>query len=335
MYDWDFYCTLCGALFSNSLIIVNNDEPALNEDLFDENTVDWLKHVQIVDKDIEHPCGYISDVGHAGHFGTVEVPDNVLKGNTSSHPLVTHKVYRDRLTGKEHGFPFHPQCLQILRAVLATEGKREIEADILFDTMAQRRSAKPKAYSLTFFYYELDDIKEDRYYYPRPGQEPFISDPIDIPGLKAYLANLPILEEKLSKPPPPIVAHERYTSTPTDAFATLPSEIIMDILLLLPRGSIIPLFLASPAVRQTELSPFFWKHRLRVDMPWLWDVTSTGCIDWRRVYETLQEMQTLAQSTSKKDQDRRGKMIGMCNRRRIWNVCVQVAALYLEVKASN
>ena len=70
-------------------------------------------------------------------------------------------------------------------------------------------------------------------------------------------------------------------------------------------------------------------------MPWLWDLStsqantsdgSVGDVDWQKVYVDLRRRSHNGCPDS---------ILGLVNRRRIWNVCRQIAGKYVAAKYSK
>lgn len=115
-----------------------------------------------------------------------------------------------------------------------------------------------------------------------------------------------------------------------DVFNSLPPGLRLGILRLLPAGSILALKAASWAMHTTTLPREFWKHRLRSEMPWLWEIHDIDVFESQELEDKasklLLEIPVKSQYTSKNDD----YILGLANRRRIWGVCEQIRRLYFE-----
>lgn len=124
----------------------------------------------------------------------------------------------------------------------------------------------------------------------------------------------------------------KYTS---DVLSTIPPELRMRILQMLPTDSVMNLFLASPAFRRLahDLSPAFWKSRLFFDVPWCADMALDQLaaeqdrrVPFDRLYHRLREASTCdaweADEKDEEDEDVFNKSsMGLRNRRHIWLNC--------------
>lgn len=112
-------------------------------------------------------------------------------------------------------------------------------------------------------------------------------------------------------------------------FDTLPHELLTQILDLTHQSDLVPLMRASKIMHRITKSNVFWKHRLRLDAPWLWEYYGSENMssrDWQKYYNNvmMQTHKPLLEAT-------KGRHVsGLANRRRIWHVCEQVLRLYLE-----
>lgn len=113
-----------------------------------------------------------------------------------------------------------------------------------------------------------------------------------------------------------------------DRLSRLPSEILFDILLLLPIESIIVSVQSSRTLYFASLQNTLWKRLIHRDMLWFWEAHNViACsdveIDFRKFYYFL-ESQTRFHFA------KRGPFMQIANRRRIWSACNELATTYLE-----
>lgn len=115
-----------------------------------------------------------------------------------------------------------------------------------------------------------------------------------------------------------------------DVFNRLPPELRHEVFKLLPAGSILALKAASWVMHTTTLPREFWKHRLRSEMPWLWEIHDLDVFESQeleaKASKLLLDISVKSQYTSKNDD----YILGLANRRRIWGVCEQIQCRYLE-----
>lgn len=153
------------------------------------------------------------------------------------------------------------------------------------------------------------------------------ADPVDISELNQFCKNLPRLldctiqgNEKTRK--------NNFSGSSSDPFGRLAYEILIEVFVFLPVESIFAFQIASRAA-DIPLSNQFWRRRIQNDMPWLWELfgsvamtkASRHLIDWRKVYMCL--------DTCSRDSFH-ARISGLVNRRRIWNLCSQLAELYVS-----
>ena len=159
----------------------------------------------------------------------------------------------------------------------------------------------------------------------------FFADPVDIPLLQDLYVNLPRLDrESINK------AKERQHETQKhrhkdasdkihNAFSCLPPEIILNIFGHLSIQSISAFRATSRSLAHVPLGNSFWKSRVTIDMPWLFDIPAAVLhdreIDWISSYTVL-----LRKSTAKLDE----KIPGLANRKRIWKACEKIADIYMK-----
>ena len=109
----------------------------------------------------------------------------------------------------------------------------------------------------------------------------------------------------------------------SNPFELLPVDVILAIADMLSIREIFFLSAASPATSVKLNDSEFWKRRIPKDMPWLWDCCLMSVADqrsWRRIYfdrwdKCIYESQR--------------RMLGLVNRKRIWNLCLPIAKSYI------
>ena len=154
---------------------------------------------------------------------------------------------------------------------------------------------------------------------------------MDVSGLREYYENLPRLVEssKIDRKEPVQQHSSCYRSDP---FELLPYEILFEVLNYLPIESVV-MFKAASCAAKFPLSNGTWKRRIKSDMPWLWDLfndharkgdVSETTVDWKKVHASLE---------SRSRFESRHHISGLVNRRRIWNICSQIAVLYASKHA--
>jgi hypothetical protein len=115
-----------------------------------------------------------------------------------------------------------------------------------------------------------------------------------------------------------------------DIFDKLPHELRHEIFKLLPAGSILALKAASWAMHITPLSLDSWKDRLRVEVPWLWEIHDIGVFHSQESEERASKLLLNIQKKSTYTSEKDDYILGLANRRRIWGVCEQIRTRYLE-----
>jgi hypothetical protein len=120
-----------------------------------------------------------------------------------------------------------------------------------------------------------------------------------------------------------------------DPFGKLPVEIIHMIVYCLPRNSVTALIEASWVVSRATSYNGFWKQLIRHSMPWFWElqdiVSKSHPLDYKHLHLFMDRVTTPTYGTL-------GPFPGIPNRRRIWDVCQQLASPYFRecrLRASN
>jgi hypothetical protein len=149
-----------------------------------------------------------------------------------------------------------------------------------------------------------------------------VVNPVKIPQIDADLNSI---KQSLDQKP-----GQSQTPRREDIFDRLPHELRHDIFELLPAGSILALKAASWAMHITTLSHALWRDALRSEVPWLWEIHDIDVFESQdseyRASKLLLDIQKKSGYTSENDD----YILGLANRRRIWGVCEQIRARYLE-----
>ncbi|KAI5895222.1 uncharacterized protein SCHCODRAFT_02535941, partial [Schizophyllum commune H4-8] len=302
----------------------------------------WLEHLRAVGVNSstgEKRC-YISGIGTNTYSTSICVepgdhPNAPASVGGSNDPVDLDAYCCWKSTRNGTGvFPVHVNCLDILKKVFRQEGL-DLDADILYEFLRKALLSYSHSYShaVSFDDEYLDsdsvsDYTEMATLVPQSKQseeESFVSDPMDIRGLNEYLKNLPLV----TAPGPAPSRHAEHVSCVHDPFASLPSELLLMIMLLIPKDSLQSFFFASSAARSIWLPNTLFRTRLAVDMPWAWEVIESPLfkrtdVDWRCVYTHLRK---------EADREWTDAMPGLANRCRIWDVCEQAAADYKQLAA--
>jgi hypothetical protein len=148
------------------------------------------------------------------------------------------------------------------------------------------------------------------------------------------------------KTPSQIPSHTAPLRNHRAPFDKLSDELVHEILLYLPHTSFKSLILTgliSPNLPQIHS---FWKRKLFLDMPFLFDFPSEPQQrDWFATYQELRRQCFATTLRAWKDDDgylevvvgdrERDLVLGLANRRRVWGACEQVAGAYLKEEGSG
>jgi hypothetical protein len=126
---------------------------------------------------------------------------------------------------------------------------------------------------------------------------------------------------------PPNLSHK----VRSDPLGVLPFDILYNVFQYLPVEDALKLMQASWHVFSLTRNRSFWRQMTRLHlMPWFWELTvhheSHPDIDYKGMFLWLEK-------TTRPKYGIEGPFIGIANRRRIWNVCKQLAPSY-QLKAN-
>ncbi|KAL9619395.1 MAG: hypothetical protein Q9160_005990 [Pyrenula sp. 1 TL-2023] len=170
-----------------------------------------------------------------------------------------------------------------------------------------------------------------------------ISNPNDIPSLKDYIRKLPrIPRTDYREQPYALAVSKGKSSQCLDLFTKLSRDLMLYFSDFLSIHDFLSLRIASRQVASLVIRQTFWKRRINLDMPWIWELHSfhsdapsmsekpadrihSGTeIDWKTVYRDLR----IDSFGAPKIKSTMVGQPGLWNRRRIWKTCEQFAKLY-------
>lgn len=233
-------------------------------------------------------------------------------------------------------FPFHWSCYEILGVALA--GKQGVAGIHKFALQRSlMRLSGMCASSLTRVNYGAAAPINDQFWTEGKGLELTAVNPM-LPTAD-LLTNVDLIRSLISGAPPPALTSDLSPRVRSDPFHQLSTELIYQLCNYLPVESVFNLIQASWIVRQTVgTSVSFWRARIRVDMPWAFEIQrlleGTG-EELQGVELELQDWQYkwlysgLDRATDPKPYLRGSLMLlSLANRRRIWHVCTEIKAVY-------
>ncbi|KAJ5372700.1 hypothetical protein N7517_004706 [Penicillium concentricum] len=292
MGGWSVYCAICGGPFSSHLDI-DPEETDVDEFCYRDKVLRDCKLEWL-----EEVCGLGIN------------PD--APGNDNYHAMDDPQL--------PHVFPFHPICYHgILQRCIQQENTGKLKGEVLVNVMEDLLGKTNTRLEVS---YGEPEPPTEQDWLSIKGQEVLVVNPVEIPQLKAELD--PITESLDKK------ATADQHSRSEDIFDRLPAELRNWVLKFLPVGSILALKAASLAMHTTSLSDGFWKHRLRSEIPWLWEIHDVDVFQSQVVEEKASNLLVDIEKKSQYSSENDDYIFGLANRRRIWGVCEQIRSQYLE-----
>ncbi|KAF1944979.1 hypothetical protein EJ02DRAFT_420029 [Clathrospora elynae] len=219
-------------------------------------------------------------------------------------------------------FPFHEACFEVLAKTLGYTSGRMVDKDVLYGVMATNMQDSDRRLSLD--YGLVQDFREG--WQCVPGEEYSLCDPSPRPGFDEELQGM-LPAQLFGNPSEPIdLAHKVHS----DPLSVLPYDSLLDVFDCLPTDDLKSLMKASYHVHTSTREPPFWKHMLRIRiLPWFYELRTFANtavpegFDWKGLFLWLDAL-------TAPEFGNQGPLMGLANRRRIWNVCQQLAPLYKE-----
>lgn len=342
---------------------------SLFDELCPKSALRWHEHLRALSfNTASHHIqkAYITGHGHDGYglggqWGSVLAhPGNEpnapkMPSGASGEVELTPYALPNRITDTDPAIPMHYECLfHILPKVVgfmsdASSGSwrnwtvDQLDRGLLWDTFHPLLEEYQICPNLDHF--ERNVSKTEECWLISRDDFSCVSNPYEIPSLVDYLRKLPRIFRIGHKEHERAITASNYCSCQhLDLFTRLSLDLSVYLSDFLSLKDFFSLRLASRQVASLSIGSTFWKRRIHLDMPWIWEVhafrsdaprmsESTNNvmydgteIDWKAVYRTLHADSFCA--------PRLGPPLagqpGLWNRRRIWKTCEQFAILYHE-----
>ncbi|KAH7407436.1 hypothetical protein BKA64DRAFT_666570 [Cadophora sp. MPI-SDFR-AT-0126] len=380
MGDWDCYCALCAAPFR--CFDPFNEETGDQGEAFDHEVIsvedmEWVENSLLLGFNPNAPgvrkC-YITGPATSSHYGSfycevgddANVPPATEEG---SPPKIRLSAYSTNDPDEPMCFPFHADCLKVFAQAVTyrMHGKCSPEPDssvlnkdVLYATMSKLSEEYHNALKLD--YGELAESVDEQFWFCQAGYEAWVSNPLTSPQITSFLSALQ--DQYGSKTSPPTAANadtpsqSRASSHPINPFTIIAKEITCEILLHLPYASLQFLALSGLLPFHLPSMSAFWKRKILLDMPFLWDLPVLSSIG--NGFDVYREMRRQCFATTPEGEDEPGEdddeneededdedddegwrdgprvvgdrdgslVLGLANRRRVWMACAQLAELY-------
>lgn len=223
-------------------------------------------------------------------------------------------------------FPFHWDCyLTFCQCLTGSHDLDRIDKDVLYNTMRSLTSDYDTCLHLDYNETGTDAcLYVDQYWEARPGGELLVASPSKSPKVSASVKarlerglQLTRLDENLG------------CKVRSDPFSRLAHEVSDQIISYLDHSSLVNLFRASWSLHSSyHGNDKFWRQRIRHTLDWFFELEDalqsgdTKC-DLKAVY-------LWAMKISEPYWGKKGRYLGITNRRRIWGVCRQLVDQYME-----
>lgn len=224
-------------------------------------------------------------------------------------------------------YPFHGCCYELLVKVInGAEDSTKIDKDQLYLSMQGSVDAGGRQNRLCLNYGDPDP-PSDQGWESKSGEEYFVAHPMERIDSTFVLPN----NLKTSSSSHDLGPHVRY-----DPFATIPPEIIYQIVYSLPPSSLIALMEASWTINIAfRQGSSFWFGYLKRNMPWFFELhenlESIGPHTMEMLHGTdIKGLFIWADNITKPRRGLSGWRMGLANRRRIWNACEGLKETYVS-----
>lgn len=221
-------------------------------------------------------------------------------------------------------YPIHEACYELLTRYIATDKAPRINKDVLYAVMQQ--NTEDLANNLDLDYGPIDG--PEQFWECFAGEEWAVAEPTTRHGIEELIQS--ILPAKLfDRPSQPSL--DLSHKVRQDPLTMLPYDILHGVFAELSMKDTLSLVQASWHVFDSTRDPAFWRLMIRVHIrPFFWELdnffekaTLPDTFDWRGMFQWLNDI-------SRGEFGMSGPLMNIANRRRIWEVCEQLAPMYFE-----
>lgn len=217
--------------------------------------------------------------------------------------------------------PLHTACYDILGKLAAPEA---VDIDVLFEVL-ESHFPENSATALDLDY-GVASAFQKKEWMRRHGFEYLVASPRDIPHIESLTSSI-LQDSQLGRHSLP--SHEWESSSQGGIIHTVPQEVLEGIASHLDARSLCNFRLVSKRLAGATSANSFWRVRVSRDMPWMTEFLHSfdiqrGSVDWKRLYQTLQEIAAGKSSSP--------YIPGIRNRCRIWDTCSSLMDEYSSLK---
>jgi hypothetical protein len=221
-------------------------------------------------------------------------------------------------------FPFHEECYKLLTRCMGYKSRKRVNKDVLYDIMIQ--NVQELGSDLSLDYGDVEGAEQ--FWESYAGHEWSVADPRSQPGIEDVVKSM--LPASLFSPPPRTALNLSH-KVKNDPLEVLPYDVLYGIFAELSLKDTLSLVNASLHVFDSTRESAFWRHMIRLHIvPFFYELdgmlrvtTFPDTFDWKGAFQWLDSITKPAFAME-------GPLMPIANRRRIWNACQQVAALYFE-----
>lgn len=286
--------------------------------------VTWLDRGRTVGFNPEAPgvtkC-FVSGLGQYNDYGSFHIK---TPGNDPNDPQQDDYMCYTTFESDQHPtYPLHEACLQVLAKCLGLQKEDEIDRDVLYAVLSQNSEDYAPALSLDYGQIE----GPEQFWSSIPGEEYVVSDPDCKVGFGQVIQSL--IPSKLFRKDAELLQLEHKVQS--DPLRKLPYDVLYEIFTHLSFTDTKAFTQSSLYVYTSTQNVTFWKHMLRLHVfPWFWeasaiirDALDSENLDYKSLFLWLE-------AATRPEFGAQGPLMGIINRRRIWNVCQQLVPQYAE-----
>lgn len=287
-------------------------------DLVSQESLEWLGEVSCLGFNPVAPSDdrtFFADAEPYDDYGQLIL----LPGDYPNRPEQREvDCYHASEPNRSAVFPFHNDCYLMLKRVqVSTKGPPPVDGDLLYKVMAGLSGQ----YS-TYLEINYGPVSgRDQFWEPIPGEEFSVTNPNDVNDFYDHLREK-LTSGSFQPSPEPEAILLGPASPDDDPCSRLSNELIREIANIVPCDTLLSLRSVSRPLYHDTRSNSFWKSRIAIDMPWLWDLSASlealnTAFDYKKLYAWLEVVTTPKFGVE-------ASFLAIANRRRIWQCCVEI-----------
>jgi hypothetical protein len=297
-----------------------DEEHSYDPEIVTQESVAWVGTLHVLGFNASSQSAFLSGPGRYDDYG-------IAQAEPGSDPNFDPNMVLCCYYNQDHAdpvFPFHWCCWDVLVRCLArrTNGS-SVAKESIYNLMYDLTLPFGSRLNLD---YGNPPPPDEQYWTSTAGEEIFVSCPIAPPGFEERVRSIILGPTMAMKPT--AQSQQLASRVRSDDFRRLSYNLLHCIADFLPADGLLNLVTASWHANAILDCREFWLRRIRHDLPWFSELLALLQDAGIVAKVNLKKVLSWADELTRPRLFMHGEFMPVANRRRIWGVCDQLAAIY-------